>query len=100
MTATTIWFLNDNGTQLLTDKDSYTHNWSLQPFSQEYDLVFYITYVVYVNFIHEWQDLQFKVDSELRLTFSCQLYLLSDFLPEICGKEVAKKIFSYSRSDV
>ena len=32
------------------------------------DLVSHTTYVVYVNFIHKWLDLQFKVDSE-RLIF-------------------------------
>ena len=29
----------------------YIHNWSLQPFSQDYDLVSYTTYVVCVNFL-------------------------------------------------
>ena len=28
------------------------------------NLVFYTAYVVCVNFIHKWRDLQFKVDSE------------------------------------
>ena len=28
------------------------------------DLVSHTTYVVCVNFIHKWRDLQFKVDSE------------------------------------
>ena len=41
---------------------TYIHNWSLQPFSQDYELVSYTTYVVCVNFIHKWRDLQFKVD--------------------------------------
>ena len=40
------------------------HNWSLQPFGQDYDLASPVTYVVCVNFIHEWRDQQFKVDSE------------------------------------
>ena len=34
---------------------TYIHNWSLQPFSQDYDLVSYITYVVRVNFLHGWR---------------------------------------------
>ena len=46
---------------------STTYNWSLQPFSQDYDLVSHTTYVVCVNFIHEWWDLQFKVDSERQI---------------------------------
>ena len=29
------------------------------------DLVSHNTYVVCVNFIHKWQELQFKVDSEI-----------------------------------
>ena len=31
------------------------------------DLVSHITYVVSVNFIHKWRDLQFKVDSERQI---------------------------------
>ena len=31
----------------------YLHNWSLQPFSQDYHLSSYTTYAVCVNFIHE-----------------------------------------------
>ena len=31
------------------------------------DLVPHITYVVCVNLIHKWQDLQFKVDSERQI---------------------------------
>ena len=45
----------------------YIHNWSLQPFSQDYDLAFCVTYVECVNFIPEWQDQQFKVDFERQI---------------------------------
>ena len=31
---------------------------------QNYDLASHTTHVVYVNFIREWQDLQFKIGSE------------------------------------
>ena len=31
------------------------------------DLVSYTTYVVCVNFLHKWRDLQFKVDSERQI---------------------------------
>ena len=51
------------------------------------DLVSHTTYVVYVNFIHKWQDLQFKVDAERQIfqeTFHGSFNLLSEFLPEIC----------------
>ena len=32
------------------------------------DLVFHTTYVVCVNFIHKWRDLQFKVDSDRQIS--------------------------------
>ena len=48
-------------------EETYIHNWSLQPFRQDYDLVSHTTNVVCVNFIHEWRDLQFKVDSERQI---------------------------------
>ena len=44
------------------------------------DLVSHITYVVCVNFIHKWWDLQFKFDSERQIflrNFSWQYYLIS-----------------------
>ena len=43
---------------------TYAHNWSLQPFSQDYNLATHIIYIMCVNFIHEWWHLQFKVDSK------------------------------------
>ena len=46
---------------------TYTHNWSLQPFSQDYVLASHTTYVMCVNFIHKRRDLQFKVDSERQI---------------------------------
>ena len=47
-------------------------NFGQTVFSQVYDLATHTIYVAYVNFIHKWQDMQFK------------FYLLSEFLPEIC----------------
>ena len=41
----------------------YIHNWSLQPFSRDYDLASH-TADVCVNFIQEWRDLQLKVNSD------------------------------------
>ena len=76
----------------------YIHNWSLQPFSQDYGLASHTTHVVCVNFIRERRDLQFNVDSERQIfweTFSWQFYLLSEFLPEICWEEVAEEIFFF-----
>ena len=82
--------------------NKYIHNWSLQPFSQDYILVSHASYVVCVNFIHELRSLQFKVDSELQIfeKFTWQFYLLSEFLPEIGGEEVDEDIFSYFHFDV
>ena len=51
------------------------------------DLVSHTTHVVYVNFMREWRDLQFNVDSE-RQIFSWQFYLLSEFLPEIAAEKL------------
>ena len=59
------------------------------------DLVSHTTYVVCVNFIHKWRDLQFKVDSERQIclrNFSWQFYLLSNILTEICWEEIAEEI--------
>ena len=46
---------------------TYIHNWPLQPFSQDYSLASNTTHVVWVNFIREWRDLQFNVDSERQI---------------------------------
>ena len=50
------------------------------------DLVFHTTYVLCVNFIHKWRDLQFKINSERQFfgKLFMAFYLLSEFLPEIC----------------
>ena len=42
----------------------HIHNWALQPFIQDYDLASHTSYSVCVNFIHDWRELQFKIDSE------------------------------------
>ena len=46
---------------------TYIHNLSLQPFSQDYDLVYHTTYSVCINFIRDWWDLQFNGDSERQI---------------------------------
>ena len=66
------------------NKPKYLHTYIIGP-----GLVSHTTYVVCVNFIHKWQDLQFKIDSERQIfflrNFSWQFFnLLSEFLPEIC----------------
>ena len=60
------------------------------------DLVSHTACVVCVNFIHKWRDLHFKVEFERQifLRYSSWLfYLLSEFLSEICWKEIAEEIF-------
>ena len=49
-----------------------------------------------VNFILEWRDLQFKVNSDWQIlkNFSMQFYLFPELLPKICWDEVADEIFS------
>ena len=46
---------------------AYIHNWSQQFFRQDYYLVSHVTYVVCINSIHDWRDLQFKVDYERQI---------------------------------
>ena len=41
-------------------------------------------------FIHEWRELQFKVDSERQIVKK-----LSEFLPEICWEEIPEEIFFF-----
>ena len=73
---------------------TYKDNWSLQPFSQDYDLASHTTYVVCGNFIHEWRMLEFKVDSEWQIfaKFLMVIYLLLELLPKTCRR---RNIFSY-----
>ena len=57
----------------------------LQPISQDYGLAL-ATLVVCANFIRDWRDLQFNVDSERQIfekLFLGYFNLLSEFLPEI-----------------
>ena len=39
---------------------AYIHNWSLQSYSQDYDLASYITYAGCCKFIHKWRCLKFR----------------------------------------
>ena len=63
------------------------------------DLVFHTTYVVCVNFIHKWRNLQFKVDSErqiFRETFSWQVFIYSQsFCQKSAERKSPKKYISY-----
>ena len=57
---------------------TYIHNWPLQPFGQDYGLASQTT-VVFVNFIREWRDLQFNVDSEQQI-FVCLASFKTNFI--------------------
>ena len=77
---------------------TYIHNWSLQPLVRIIDLVSYTTYVVCFNFIREWRDLQFKVDSERPIfekLFMAILLLSQSFCQKCAEKKSPKKYFSY-----
>ena len=77
---------------------TYILNWSLQPFSQDYDLVSHTTYVVCVNFVHEWRDLQFKVDSERQIfdKVFIAIYIYSQsFCQKSAERKSPKKYFFY-----
>ena len=59
-----------------------SHNWLLQSFSNDYHLTSHTTYVASDNFIHEWRDQQFKVDSERQIfmkLFTAHLFTLRVF---------------------
>ena len=45
-------------------------------------------------FIHEWQDLQFKVSEIFEKLLLATFYFLSEFLSEICSEVVTEEIFS------
>ena len=59
------------------------------------DLVSHIIYIVCVNFIRKWRDLQSKVDSEWQSsweTFYGSINLIWEFLPEICWEDIDEEI--------
>ena len=60
----------------------YIHNWSLQPFSQHYDLASHTIYVVCINFIH-------YSDSERRKIW-WKLWL--NYFESICKSFVIEKL--------
>ena len=76
------------------------HNWSIQPFSEDYNLASHTNYVVCVSFIHKWRGLQFKVDSERQIfffweTFHGNFISLPEFLPEICCEGIVEEILFF-----
>ena len=65
------------------------------PFSQHYDLVHHIAHVECINCIHEWRNLQFKVDYECQIfqkNFSWQfLFTLRVFIRRLLNKNCRSK---------
>ena len=63
------------------------------------DLVSHTTYVVCVNFIYRWRDLQFKVDSERQIfweTFHSNLFTLRVFARNLLRGNRRRNIFRIS----
>ena len=72
---------------------------STQLFSQDYGLASRNTYVVCVKFIHEWLDLQFKIDSERQIIeklFHGRLIYSQSFCQESVERKSPKYIYFYS----
>ena len=68
-----------------------------KPSVRIFDLVSHTIYVVCVNFIHKWWDLQFKFDSERQIfweTFHANFFTLS-FCQKSAERKSRKKYFSY-----
>ena len=62
------------------------------------DLVSHTTYVVCVNFIYKWRDLQFKVDFERQIflrNFSWQFLFTQSFCQKSAERKSPQKYFSY-----
>ena len=71
---------------------------SLQLFSQDYNLAFHSTYVVCVNFIHEYRDLQFKVDYDRQFfekNFSGNFIYSLSFCQKSAERKTPKNYFLY-----
>ena len=71
------------------------HNWPLHSFSQDYGLASRITYVVCVNFICEWRDLQFNGDRLFEKLFHGRFIYSKIFYRKSAERKSPKKYFSY-----
>ena len=61
--------------------------------SQDYGLASYITHVMCVNFIPEWQDLQFNVDSTPNDIFLKNFFMAGLFYSQsFCQKSAERKM--------
>ena len=77
----------------------YIHNWSLQPFSQDYWSTFWHQlFCVCVNFIQTWRDLQFKVGYERQIfweTFHGNFNYSLSFCQKPAEAKSPKKYYLY-----
>ena len=75
---------------------TYIHNWPLQPFSMDYGLASHTTHVVCFNFIRQWHDLQFKIDSERQISeklFHGRFIYSQSFCQKSSERKWPKEIF-------
>ena len=96
MNTKDIWFQEDSIS--CHTVHTYINNWSLQPFSQDYDLASRTTCDVCLNFIHTWRELQFKVDSERQIfwdTFHDNFIYSQSFCQTSAERKSPKKYFLY-----
>ena len=73
---------------------TYLHNWPLQPFRQYFGLDSHTTHVVCVNFVRDWRDLQFNVDSERQIfekLFNGNLFYSQSFCQKSAQRKLPKK---------
>ena len=72
----------------------YIHNSPLPTFSQDYGLASYTTYVVCVNFMPEWRNLQFN-GRFLRNFFMAGLFTLRAFARNLLRGSPRRNIFFF-----
>ena len=65
--ATSYFFKYKHNTTITFNGETYLAMIIIAHYSQDYDVAFHTTYVVCINFMHEWRDLEFKVDSERQI---------------------------------
>ena len=82
----------------------YTHNWPLEPFSENNGLASHNTQLMLCAIILFVNGGTYNLTSTLKdrfvwETFSWQSYLLLDFLPDISWEDIAEEVFSHFWSD-
>ena len=65
-----------------------SHTYIIGHYNRSDRIIVLVSNTTYVNFIHQWRDLQFKVNSERQMF--CETFQI--FL-ETCWKEIAEEIF-------